>query len=209
MLRLRCTQSAVGIVEPWHLYVPRMLRWWLRFHQPSTDSSPVRKTGRHRSLGVHVTFVRSVTMDVWKDRELKAMQAGPPQLSRSAAERAAARHAGGWQRSAALVPRRARSAARPQHREQRHHASGRSARPPPFPTSAPGLRSALPHLHRDVEACSLTSFAGTHRIVPFALQLTRLTAAGVTAARVLRSGARATQARGARALGGGDHSIRI
>ena len=27
------------------------------------------------------------------------------------------------------------------------------------------------------EACSLTSFAGTHRIVPFALQLTRLTAA--------------------------------
>ena len=142
-----------------------------------TDSSPVRKTGRHRSLGVHVTFVRSVTMDVWKDRELKAMQAGPPQLRRSAAERAAARHAGGWQRSAALVPRRARSAARPQHREQIHHASGRSARPPPFPTSAPGLRSALPHLHRDVEACSLTSFAGTHRIVPFALQLTRLTAA--------------------------------
>ena len=126
-----------------------------------TDSSPVRKTGRHRSLGVHVTFVRSVTMDVWKDRELKAMQAGPPQRSRSAAERAAARHAGGWQRSAALVPRRARSAARPQHREQIHHASGRSARPPPFPTSAPGLRSALPHLHRDVEACSLTSFAGT------------------------------------------------
>ena len=166
-----------------------------------TDSSPVRKTGRHRSLGVHVTFVRSVTMDVWKDRELKAMQAGPPQLRRSAAERAAARHAGGWQRSAALVPRRARSAARPQHREQIHHASGRSARPPPFPTSAPGLRSALPHLHRDVRSLQPYHFRrdSPDSAVCAPADSACRSQAGVTAARVLRSGARATQARGARA----------
>ena len=166
-----------------------------------TDSSPVRKTGRHRSLGVHVTFVRSVTMDVWKDRELKAMQAGPPQLSRSAAERAAARHAGGWQRSAALVPRRARSAARPQHREQIHHASGRSARPPPFPTSAPGLRSALPHLHRDVRSLQPYLFRrdSPDSAVCAPADSAYRSQAGVAAARVLRSGARATQARGARA----------
>ena len=155
------------------------------------------KTGRHRSLGVHVTFVRSVTMDVWKDRELKAMQAGPPQLRRSAAERAAARHAGGWQRSAALVPRRARSAARPQHREQIHHASGRSARPPPFPTSAPGLRSALPHLHRDVRSLQPYLFRrdSPDSAVCAPADSAYRSQAGVAAARVLRSGARATQAR--------------
>eukprot|EP01024_Parvocaulis_polyphysoides_P047792 TRINITY_DN4531_c0_g3_i4.p1 TRINITY_DN4531_c0_g3~~TRINITY_DN4531_c0_g3_i4.p1 ORF type:complete len:406 (-),score=59.82 TRINITY_DN4531_c0_g3_i4:414-1631(-) len=33
-------------------------------------------SGRHRGLGVHVSFVRSVTMDAWKPQELKKMQLG-------------------------------------------------------------------------------------------------------------------------------------
>ena len=33
-------------------------------------------SGQHRGLGVHVSFVRSVTMDAWKDDELARMQAG-------------------------------------------------------------------------------------------------------------------------------------
>uniref|UniRef100_A0A2K5WR85 ADP-ribosylation factor GTPase-activating protein 1 n=1 Tax=Macaca fascicularis TaxID=9541 RepID=A0A2K5WR85_MACFA len=33
-------------------------------------------SGRHRGLGVHLSFVRSVTMDKWKDIELEKMKAG-------------------------------------------------------------------------------------------------------------------------------------
>jgi len=33
-------------------------------------------SGKHRSLGVHLSFVRSVTMDKWKDAELEKMKAG-------------------------------------------------------------------------------------------------------------------------------------
>jgi len=33
-------------------------------------------SGRHRGLGTHVTFVRSVLMDVWSKRDLKRMQLG-------------------------------------------------------------------------------------------------------------------------------------
>lgn len=33
-------------------------------------------SGRHRGLGVHISFVRSVSMDAWKDREVRAMQVG-------------------------------------------------------------------------------------------------------------------------------------
>ncbi|XP_036862373.1 ADP-ribosylation factor GTPase-activating protein 1 isoform X3 [Manis javanica] len=33
-------------------------------------------SGKHRGLGVHLSFVRSVTMDKWKDAELAKMQAG-------------------------------------------------------------------------------------------------------------------------------------
>ena len=33
-------------------------------------------SGRHRGLGVHLSFVRSVSMDAWKDREIKAMRVG-------------------------------------------------------------------------------------------------------------------------------------
>ena len=33
-------------------------------------------SGKHRSLGVHLSFVRSVTMDKWKDAELAKMKAG-------------------------------------------------------------------------------------------------------------------------------------
>lgn len=33
-------------------------------------------SGRHRGLGVHISFVRSVGMDRWKDWEVKRMQAG-------------------------------------------------------------------------------------------------------------------------------------
>ena len=33
-------------------------------------------SGQHRSLGVHVSFVRSVTMDSWSDKQLTCMKAG-------------------------------------------------------------------------------------------------------------------------------------
>lgn len=33
-------------------------------------------SGRHRGLGVHISFVRSVGMDRWKEHEVKLMQAG-------------------------------------------------------------------------------------------------------------------------------------
>jgi len=33
-------------------------------------------SGKHRSVGVHLSFVRSVTMDKWKDTELSKMKAG-------------------------------------------------------------------------------------------------------------------------------------
>ncbi|KAB1262140.1 ADP-ribosylation factor GTPase-activating protein 1 [Camelus dromedarius] len=33
-------------------------------------------SGKHRGLGVHLSFVRSVTMDKWKDVELEKMKAG-------------------------------------------------------------------------------------------------------------------------------------
>lgn len=33
-------------------------------------------SGKHRSLGVHLSFVRSVTMDIWKELELEKMKVG-------------------------------------------------------------------------------------------------------------------------------------
>lgn len=33
-------------------------------------------SGRHRGLGVHLSFVRSVSMDAWKEREINAMRLG-------------------------------------------------------------------------------------------------------------------------------------
>ena len=33
-------------------------------------------SGRHRSLGVHISFVRSVTMDGWNDKQIALMRAG-------------------------------------------------------------------------------------------------------------------------------------
>lgn len=33
-------------------------------------------SGRHRSLGVHISFVRSVTMDSWTDKQIKSMRVG-------------------------------------------------------------------------------------------------------------------------------------
>eukprot|EP00212_Chloropicon_laureae_P000477 CAMPEP_0198454726 /NCGR_PEP_ID=MMETSP1453-20131121/15186_1 /TAXON_ID=1461543 ORGANISM="Unidentified sp., Strain RCC701" /NCGR_SAMPLE_ID=MMETSP1453 /ASSEMBLY_ACC=CAM_ASM_001118 /LENGTH=101 /DNA_ID=CAMNT_0044178871 /DNA_START=191 /DNA_END=493 /DNA_ORIENTATION=- len=33
-------------------------------------------SGKHRSLGVHISYVRSVNMDAWKGTELKKMQLG-------------------------------------------------------------------------------------------------------------------------------------
>ena len=33
-------------------------------------------SGKHRGLGVHLSFVRSITMDKWKDIELEKMKAG-------------------------------------------------------------------------------------------------------------------------------------
>lgn len=33
-------------------------------------------SGKHRGLGVHLSFVRSITMDKWKDIELEKMKVG-------------------------------------------------------------------------------------------------------------------------------------
>lgn len=39
-------------------------------------------SGKHRGLGVHLSFVRSVTMDKWKDLELEKMKVGGNQRAR-------------------------------------------------------------------------------------------------------------------------------
>jgi ADP-ribosylation factor GTPase-activating protein 1 len=33
-------------------------------------------SGKHRGLGVHLSFVRSITLDKWKDSELEKMKVG-------------------------------------------------------------------------------------------------------------------------------------
>jgi ADP-ribosylation factor GTPase-activating protein 1 len=33
-------------------------------------------SGIHRSFGVHISFVRSITMDSWSDKQLKCMNLG-------------------------------------------------------------------------------------------------------------------------------------
>ena len=33
-------------------------------------------SGQHRSLGVHISFVRSITMDSWTDKQIKLMEVG-------------------------------------------------------------------------------------------------------------------------------------
>ena len=38
-------------------------------------------SGKHRGLGVHLSFVRSVTMDKWKESELAKMKANSFHLS--------------------------------------------------------------------------------------------------------------------------------
>lgn len=39
-------------------------------------------SGTHRSLGVHLSFVRSVTMDSWSKRQLSMMESGGNQAFR-------------------------------------------------------------------------------------------------------------------------------
>lgn len=39
-------------------------------------------SGKHRGLGVHLSFVRSVTMDKWKDIEIEKMKVGGNQTAR-------------------------------------------------------------------------------------------------------------------------------
>eukprot|EP00930_Biecheleria_cincta_P104204 TRINITY_DN96399_c0_g1_i1.p1 TRINITY_DN96399_c0_g1~~TRINITY_DN96399_c0_g1_i1.p1 ORF type:complete len:192 (+),score=47.08 TRINITY_DN96399_c0_g1_i1:25-576(+) len=39
-------------------------------------------SGRHRGLGVHISFVRSLTMDAWKPEQLQAMELGGNELFR-------------------------------------------------------------------------------------------------------------------------------
>lgn len=31
-------------------------------------------SGQHRSLGVHISFVRSITMDSWTDKQIRLME---------------------------------------------------------------------------------------------------------------------------------------
>lgn len=38
-------------------------------------------SGTHRSLGVHLSFVKSVTMDSWTEKQLAMMRAGPSEAS--------------------------------------------------------------------------------------------------------------------------------
>lgn len=40
-------------------------------------------SGKHRGLGVHLSFVRSITMDKWKDSELEKMKVGGNRKARS------------------------------------------------------------------------------------------------------------------------------
>eukprot|EP00747_Dinoflagellata_sp_TGD_P218340 gnl/TRDRNA2_/TRDRNA2_90612_c0_seq2.p1 gnl/TRDRNA2_/TRDRNA2_90612_c0~~gnl/TRDRNA2_/TRDRNA2_90612_c0_seq2.p1 ORF type:complete len:209 (+),score=26.75 gnl/TRDRNA2_/TRDRNA2_90612_c0_seq2:160-786(+) len=40
-------------------------------------------SGRHRSLGTHISFVRSIAMDKWKDEQLQRMRVGGNQRLRS------------------------------------------------------------------------------------------------------------------------------
>lgn len=40
-------------------------------------------SGRHRGLGVHISFVRSVTMDSWTDKQIRQMQLGGNEHFRS------------------------------------------------------------------------------------------------------------------------------
>ena len=35
-------------------------------------------SGRHRALGVHISFVRSVSMDSWTDKQIQQMRLGTP-----------------------------------------------------------------------------------------------------------------------------------
>ncbi len=37
-------------------------------------------SGKHRGLGVHLSFVRSVTMDKWKDSEVRLGSLGRPDI---------------------------------------------------------------------------------------------------------------------------------
>jgi ADP-ribosylation factor GTPase-activating protein 1 len=39
-------------------------------------------SGKHRGLGVHLSFVRSITMDKWKEIELEKMKVGGNQRAR-------------------------------------------------------------------------------------------------------------------------------
>ena len=51
-------------------------------------------SGKHRSLGVHLSFVRSISLDKWKDVELEKMKVGGNKKAREFFESQADYNAG-------------------------------------------------------------------------------------------------------------------
>lgn len=81
---LRHEEPTVGQRELWHSLLPRV-QWCpsvgtrRRVRKPVTmmQTTPANQSSSHiRSLGVHISFVRSIAMDSWTDTQLALMKTG-------------------------------------------------------------------------------------------------------------------------------------